>query len=109
MSLVRYDLHLFTNKTSTARFLERCGSRLKTETENGVFCYGSENAFLYKTENDTVFSDETNRGNGRSRNGRARYGTVKLTNSDSLLYLYTCKNEFYFIKQNFGINFFLKN
>ena len=28
-----------------------------------------------------------NRVNGRSRNGRVRYGTVRVTNSDALLYL----------------------
>ena len=54
MSFVRYASRFLTKKRSTVGYLARYGSRLKTETENGVFCNGTVNASLKKTENGTV-------------------------------------------------------
>jgi hypothetical protein len=50
MSFLRHVFRLCTKKPSTVGYL----ARLKTEMENGVFCYGSVNPFLLKTENSTV-------------------------------------------------------
>ena len=50
MSFVRYASRFLTKKRSTVGFLAQDGSRLKTETENGIFLL----RFSKKTENCTV-------------------------------------------------------
>ena len=78
MSFVRF----FTKKRSTVGYLVRYGSRLKTETENGVFLQQYGKRFSLKNGKRYGFRLRCrgflspNRGNGRSRNGRVRYGTV---------------------------------
>ena len=92
MSFVRYGLRFLTKKRSTVGYLARYGSRIKTETENGVFLQRYGKRFSLKNGKRYGFRLRCrgflspNRGNGRSRNGRVRYGTVRVTNSDALLY-----------------------
>ena len=74
-------------------YLARYGSRLKTEIKNGVFLQRFGKRFSVKTVKRYGFRLQCrvflspNRTNGRSRNGRVRYGTVRVKNSDALLYL----------------------
>ena len=75
MSFVRYGSRFLTKKRSTVGYLARYGSRIKTETENGVFLQRYGKRFSLKTEKSPNLSP--NRGNGRSRNGRVGYGTVR--------------------------------
>ena len=64
-------------------YLARYGSRLKTETENGVFLQQYGKRFSLKNGKRYGFRLRCrgflspNRGNGRSRNGRVQYGTVR--------------------------------
>ena len=53
MSFVRYGSRFLTKKRSTVGYLARYGSRLKAETENGVFLPWFGKRFK-KTENGTV-------------------------------------------------------
>ena len=93
MSFVRYASRFLTKKRSTVGYLARYGSRLKTETENGVFLLRFGKRFSLKNDKRYGFRQRCrgflspNRGNGRSRNGTVRYGTVRVTNSDALLYM----------------------
>ena len=79
-------------KRITVGYLMRYGSRLKTEAENGVFLLRFGKRFSLQTGKRYGFwlrcrgFLSPNRGNGRSRNGRVRYGTIRVTNSDALLY-----------------------
>ena len=97
MSFVRYGLHLFTNKPS---YLVRCGSRIKTETENGVFLLRRDIRFSLKTKR--VFL-RTKRGNGR-----VRFGMVRVTNSDALLYIKSLAHRTYLLDEKIFIRHWLK-
>ena len=83
MSFVRYGTRFLTKKRSTVGYLARYGSRLKTETENGVFLQRYGKRFSLKNGKRYGFRLRCrgflspNRGNGRSRNGRVGYGTVR--------------------------------
>ena len=76
MSFVRYGSRFLTKKRSTVGYLARYGSRIKTETENGVFLQRYGKRFSLKHGKRYGFSGflSPNRGNGRSRNGTVRYG-----------------------------------
>ena len=80
MSFVRYGSYLLTKKRSTVGYLARYGSRLKTETENGVFLllfgerFSLKNGKRYGIRLRCRGFLSRNRGNGRSRNGTARSG-----------------------------------
>jgi hypothetical protein len=99
-------------------YLARYGSRLKTETENGVFLQRYGKRFSLKNGKRYGFRLRCrvflspNRGNGRSRNGRVRYGTVRygtvrVTNSDPLLYLSIFPGNKAFLKDSNNYKKFL--
>ena len=80
ISFERSGSSFLTKKRSTVGYLARYGSRLKTETENGVFLQRYGKRFSLKNGKRYGFRLRyrvflsPNRGNGRSRNGRVRYG-----------------------------------
>ena len=88
MSFVRYGSRFLTKKRSTVGYLARYGSRIKTETENGVFLQRYGKRFSLKNGKRYGFRLRCrgflslNRGNGRSRNGRVRYGSVRYGQGD---------------------------
>ena len=88
MSFVRYASRFLTKKRSTVGYLARYGSRLKTETENGVFLQRYGKRFSLKNGKRYGFRLRCrgflspNRGNGRSRNGRVRFGTIRYGQGD---------------------------
>ncbi len=80
MSFVRYGSRFLMKKQSTVGYFARYGSRIKTETENGVFLQRYGKRFSFKNGKRYGFRLRflsPNRGNGRSRNGRVGYGTVR--------------------------------
>ena len=100
MSFVRYGSRFLTKKRSTVGYLARYGSRLKTETENGVFLQRLGKRFSLKNGKRYGFRLRCrgflspNRGNCRSRNGRVRYGQGDKFGRDTVFRNYTFKLHF---------------
>ena len=83
MSFVRCGSRFLMKNRIMVCYLLRYGSRLKTKTENGVFLLRCNKRFSIKTVKRYGFwlrcrgFLSPNHGNGRSRNGTVRYGTIR--------------------------------
>ncbi len=77
--IVRYGWHFLTKNQITVGYLG--GTRLKKETENGVFFLRFGKRFSLKAVKRYDYCLRCFSGNGRSRKGRV---AIRVTNSDAL-------------------------